>query len=128
MRLTRRDWKQDTIDARAEIDAMNVHLVHTSTGSHIEPPLDQTWPDVKKLMWQAAVVRHDTGLDFTIAPASIKVGGREVQDTWDLHARTPSGGYAIFPLGGYLEAWSDLNAIRCGAELARAQEATTHAS
>jgi hypothetical protein len=40
---------------------MKVARIETENGSHIEPPLDQTWDNLTKLRWHAAVVMEDTG-------------------------------------------------------------------
>lgn len=54
---------------------MRVTRVHTEHGSHIEPPIDQSWPDLKRLQWQAGVASLGTGITITVTMAKYWVGG-----------------------------------------------------
>lgn len=89
-----------------ELPLPEVTRVDNGHGSHIEPPLEQTWTDGFKLAWHAAVVAHDTGLRIR------------------LHA-TDRGTYCInvgrHSLGDqpYHHAWHTLADISVGADAMR---------
>lgn len=85
---------------------MRVHRITTEHGSHIEPPLDPTWPAATKLRWHAAIVTLDTGLNIRITEYqpgqyNLTVG------------RTGTGPFT------YDDAWTYLNGIDTGASEAR---------
>jgi hypothetical protein len=48
------------------IDLPTVTRVHTDTGSHLEPPLEQGWDEAARLAWRAAVSSHDTGVSVQV--------------------------------------------------------------
>lgn len=51
----------------AEPDWHGVHLVADDTGSHAEPELDRSWPDLWKLRWNAAFVSSRMGIWITVS-------------------------------------------------------------
>lgn len=90
---------------------MNVTRVRDTTGDHIEPPLDESWDDLTKLRWHAAVVAHETGLSITVED-----GARRTQDG------TPIRGWyglSVGPIGSaaftFDGAWTYLNGVSAGA-------------
>jgi hypothetical protein len=95
---------------------IEIKRIRTPSGSHIEPPLDQTWSDLEKLEWQAAVTSADSGMRITVTPSTSKY--------WALNRWWPvKGEYDVqFPGGGtgpfsFHEAWAYLSGISLGAEL-----------
>lgn len=101
------------------IETMTVTRVHTATGSHIDPPLDQDWDDLMKLRWQAAVVTADTGLAVRVSPAHLQYRAtrwspwRIQSGVYDVHVGSSSCGAMR-----YAEAWSYLNGVAAGANAA----------
>jgi len=87
------------------LDLPTVTRVKTSSGSHIEPPLDEAWSDAQKLAWHAAVVAADTGLTITVH-----------QDGHLFSVGEPGLGRTGTP---YREAWTLLNGINAGAAPAK---------
>lgn len=53
---------------------MKVERIEDEHGSHIEPPLDNSWPDVDRLRWKAAVVELDTGIPTLVVRDSLNPG------------------------------------------------------
>lgn len=49
-----------------DIELPAVRRVDTENGSHIEPPLDRSWPESMKLAWKAAVVAAESGLPIRL--------------------------------------------------------------
>lgn len=91
----------------SDIPIPHVERVHgPGGGSHIEPPLDQTWTDAAKLAWHAAIVNADTGLTIRIS-----TGG------YRFNISTPGAGTG--PLD-FHSAWTYLNGIDHGVRAARA--------
>lgn len=92
---------------------MLVTRVHTDSGSHIEPPLDQAWDEPTKLTWHAASVTHDTGINITIHDAE--------QGFYNLAV----GSSSISPLD-YRSAWDFLIGVHTGAEQVNLLVANEH--
>lgn len=85
-----------------------------SGGSHIEPPLDQSWSELEKLQWRAAVVALDSGVEVSVHSAVFWIGDRKQEGTFDI--RYGRGVESV----GYLDtAWSFLNGVELGARLAK---------
>lgn len=86
------------------LDLPTVTRVKTSSGSHIEPGLVESWTDAQKLAWHAAVVAADSGLAITVSQAGhlFSVGSPGVSRNGIL----------------YRDAWTLLNGINAGAEAA----------
>lgn len=61
--------------------AMDVARVEHEGGSHIEPPLSESWDDLTKLEWHAGVVRADTGLPITVKAGAVTINDVP-QDGW----------------------------------------------
>jgi len=97
------------------VSNVTVQRVTTEWGSRIEPPLDQSWSDLEKLRWHAAVVGVDAGV---VAPRV---------DVCDYSSRRfgiwfPNRGYYTVQGCGplrYAEAWDYLNGMLAGAKLVR---------
>lgn len=94
---------------------MNVTRIATPTGSHIEPPLDQSWDNLTKLHWQAAVVMEDTGhavdIEVDEADYSTRILGIWVRNRgyYDIVSGTGESGPHDFR-----SAWTYLNGLRAG--------------
>lgn len=43
------------------------------TGSHIEPPFEESWSELEKLQWKAGVVKADTGLHVQVTEGGVSV-------------------------------------------------------
>jgi hypothetical protein len=95
------------------VEPMSVTRVRTDTGSHIEPELDETWDEVTKLRWNAAVVAHDTGLAVEIHPHAGPGGHAWYSITI---GEINKGGQTSLSAGPYAEAWRALIHISDGAE------------
>ncbi|MFE3229315.1 hypothetical protein [Nocardia sp. NPDC059228] len=53
-------------DSIAEPDWTTVRRVEDETGSHVEPPFDEMWPDLWKLRWLAASVGAAIGTEIHV--------------------------------------------------------------
>jgi hypothetical protein len=98
------------------VTAPTVQRVRTDHGSHIEPPLDQTWDKLTKLRWHLAVTLHDGGLPpdaVQIVEGDFRINGRRVE-SYDLMAP----GWTA-SAGDFHDAWSRINGIADGLRLAR---------
>lgn len=98
---------------------MNVARVYFDGGSRIEPPLNQSWSNLEKLRWHAAVVELEAGIRVNITPSTHQVKRfgvwRDVQpQEYDYTAPGVSG-----MLGTYCEAWAWLNGLAAGARFQR---------
>lgn len=89
---------------------MNVRRITTTTGSRIEPPLDQDWPPLKRLEWKAAVVAHDTALPVYVLPCP-----RAGLGAYEIGVKGASGGAPY----GFREAWTYLSGLDTGIHAAR---------
>ena len=98
---------------------MKVRRIHHASGSRIEPPLDQSWSDLEKLRWHAAVIEHDTGAPVRIDTARYWIGAVLQRGFYDITL----GGTNIGPLS-YNAAWDYLNGIAIGARYAVRKETT----
>lgn len=95
------------------IDLTDVRRVENPRGSHIEPPLDQSWSPLDKLRWNARVVEIDSDLP---------IGTFDIRDVGDgLFAMLTPG------VGGmhetYSAVWQRLVMTGAGARLARRMDA-----
>jgi len=45
---------------------MEVARIGDEMASHIEPAMDESWPDLKKLQWEAGVTQVDSGVTVYI--------------------------------------------------------------
>lgn len=84
-------------------DHRAVTRVHTDTGSHIEPALNDDWPLLQKLQWHAAVVAHDTGLN-------VRVDQPDDSSLFSIQIGNTSSGMHDFS-----DAWTYLNGVTAGA-------------
>ncbi|MFE9684145.1 hypothetical protein [Streptomyces sp. NPDC006285] len=91
---------------------MNVTRIHTDGGSHIDPELDQTWPEDKKLDWHASVVMADTGLHIELYP--IRTPGEPTRYGINI-GDFRKGGVVSTGGGTYRDAWDYLNGVSTGA-------------
>jgi hypothetical protein len=96
---------------------VNVTRVEDATGTHIEPPLDQTWDEETKLRWQAAVVAHDTGLTIGLHPHHPTHGRTQYGITI---GEINKGGQTSLSMRPYYDAWDALTHISIGAKAALA--------
>lgn len=92
---------------------MRITRVRDANGSHIEPELDESWDEIRKLQWNAAVVSHDTGLTITVHPCEDLPGptlyGLGIGDPY-------KGGMTCFAARSYANAWTFLTAVGAGVE------------
>ena len=92
---------------------MEVRRVQTDGGSHITPPLKQTWSSLRKLRWRAAVAALDSGLDIYVDRSKIRINGIPQFGYYDIYVGPIStGGYS------YEEACNLLHGIELGARVA----------
>jgi hypothetical protein len=92
-----------------------VARIETGDGSHIEPPLDQSWDEATKLAWHAAAVAADTGLRIHVHDeAASNADGREIPGWYAL-----SIGHTGCSAMDYGTAWTYLNGVVTGAREAR---------
>lgn len=89
---------------------MNVTRIHDQTGTHIEPPLGQSWPEARKLEWQAAVTSTDTGLDVQVHEANVHRDGRPIGGLYQVRI---AGSTTIAGLG-FTETWAYLIGVAAG--------------
>jgi hypothetical protein len=97
---------------------LTVRRVQDEHGSHIEPPLGQSWDNSTKLEWHAAVVALDTGLDIEIGPGALRVMRRGIwhaePDTYSVNIMAGGGTTTSCSALNYHEAWIYLNGVRAG--------------
>jgi hypothetical protein len=88
--------------------------VRTDTGSHVEPPLDQSWDDLTALRWHAAVTEYDTGVRIRVydGQCSTKRRGRWVVQHGVYSFTIGGTGCGGYPFG---TAWAYLNGVGIGA-------------
>jgi hypothetical protein len=88
-----------------------VQRVVDGRSSWIEPPLDESWPDLERLRWHAAVVCLDAGAPpgtVEVEEARLWVGGDAVPDVYNV--RRAGASIGVFTFGrawDYLNGWSD---------------------
>ena len=94
-----------------------VHMVRTATGGHPEPPCDESWSDLDKLRWLAALVSSKTGLRVSVHPAEqrtkIRGRGRVEPGLYGVNV-----GFAATSGQSFHSAWTLLTGIDIGAEQA----------
>jgi hypothetical protein len=103
------------LDRRRTMSGIRLQLptvarIRTMHGSHIEPPLVESWSDAEKLAWQAAVVSLDSGLTIYVSQFGDLFG-----------IGTGRSSMSAMP---YLQTWTLLNGIEMGAKAVRNEEAT----
>lgn len=99
---------------------MKVVRIHTRNGSHIEPSLDESWTDLTKLSWLAAVINLD------IAPWRIVVRSGYGYSKWkprgadhwiatdaQYNVGVPGAGFGMSPMT-YDGAWGWMHAFEDG--------------
>ncbi|GGU62711.1 hypothetical protein [Streptomyces lavendofoliae] len=93
---------------------MNVARVQTESGSRIEPPLDPDWDEHTKLLWKAAVVALDAGLQVTVTDGGYsewhKGAWHAVPGRYCIRVGTSSNAAYSFR-----EAWCFLTGVSVGA-------------
>ena len=93
---------------------MKVTRVHDGGSSYIEPPLEQSWSNLEKLEWQAAVVSEDTGIEHINVTRSHYTIGSILQRGY--YCVEVGFGRSIAPLN-FHQAWSYLNGVSTGVEV-----------
>lgn len=105
---------------RLQSGEVAVIRVQDESGSHIEPPLDETWTDLDKLRWHAAVVAADTGLRVSVQAAEqyTKAGVR-----WEIEVGLYSVNVGFSATSGlrFDRAWTYLNGVSTGSAQTRRQ-------
>lgn len=99
----------------SEYEPMAVQRVADESGSHIEPPLDQSWDELTKLRWHAGVVEADCGVRAYIMPGALTTPGLfgSFRVHWNQYAiRIGNRSHSSFP---FSEAWTFLNGVESGA-------------
>lgn len=94
-----------------------VTRVHTATGSHIEPPLDDSEPEIEKLRWHLAVALHDTGMSgdlISIREEASRFGRKAYALEWERGGMSPMN---------YGSMWTLINGISLGWRLAADRKA-----
>jgi hypothetical protein len=93
---------------------MIVERIETEHGSHIEPPLDQSWSDLEKLEWQAACVTAETGIEhIQVTRSDYRTSGILQRGYYCVQV---GYGHSIAPLNFY-QAWSYLNGVARGTQV-----------
>ena len=106
------DTHMNSIDI--DLDAVETaHMVRTHNGHTPEPSLEQSWPDLIKLKWRAALVRNTTGTNVTV---HLQPQGHP-GDYYQITLRT--SGWFSATIHTYRNAWTYLNGIEAGAEAAQ---------
>lgn len=91
----------------------------TSGGSHIEPPLQDTWSEIEKLRWHAGVVLVDSGVRVTINDSErYSVNGRDVPVIGIQVGNTMTS-------KRFDDAWNYLNGVSAGGQQASRAASTT---
>lgn len=96
------------------VEIENAHMVKTERGGWTpDPPMDESWSDLVKLKWHAALVRSKTGINVTVH--------RQPQDhQGDYYQTTLRGtGWFIVTVHTYRNAWTYLNGVEAGAKAAQ---------
>lgn len=91
-----------------------VRRVEDDRGSHIEPPLDQSWPEAERLAWHAAVVSDEIGMP-------VHLWSHAGDDRADLYAIGVGGSSAA--AYSYDRAWTLLSGIASGVRAERSRRA-----
>ena len=104
------------------MNALTVTRVRTDTGTHIEPPLDESWDDHTKLCWHAAVIMCDCpGIKVQVKTGGLKRKRFrkwvEVPGVYNIMV-----GHSSAAPFTYREAWDYLNGVQIGWEAAQAGE------
>lgn len=85
-----------------------VRRVSHEGGSHIEPPLEDDWSDLDKLVWCAGVVKFDGGIEILVTKWS--------DERFSLSGKTPVRSWSM-GAESFNAAWSRLVAMGMGAEI-----------
>jgi hypothetical protein len=90
-----------------DYDPPKVARVEDDSGTHIEPPLDQSWSEIQKLQWAAAVAELDSGLRLRVVQSGDWSFPFGIQ-----HSVWQSPHYAL----SYGDAWNAINLLMYGAQ------------
>ncbi|OLT80124.1 Uncharacterised protein [Mycobacteroides abscessus subsp. bolletii] len=94
---------------------MKVTMVPTGDGGHVPvPELNQSWSDLEKLQWLAALVSGETGLTITVGKARYWSGGIPQRGYYSIGMRYGRTASSSGPYN-YGTAWVYLNGIQAGA-------------
>lgn len=99
----------------------DMRRVKTEHGDYVEPALNQDWPMLKKLEWQLAVLRVDTGIVMTVHRGNHWINGVKLLDQFSYSA--PNHGWTP---RGFHESWSLINGVKDGAMMAKEQAESTY--
>lgn len=86
---------------------MIVRRVHDDSGSHIEPPHQAAWSELKQLRWLAEVVMLDVRFRIRV---------EEYTSNFNIILDRP-GLVKSIAVGDFRQAWSMLNGIHLGSEM-----------
>lgn len=91
---------------------MTMEVTRVREGNHtwIEPPLDNSWDDLTRLRWHAAVTEHDCGVSVRVE-----------RPTRLTEYNVLVGGSSIAPLN-FTEAWSFITGVSIGAAQSHREE------
>lgn len=93
---------------------MKVQRISTEHGSHIVPPLDQSWSTLQKLLWQAGVLYADTGHLVYVEPAQYTSNGIPQHGFFMIQYGNSAHGPLVFH-----DMWTYINGLSAGIELER---------
>jgi hypothetical protein len=94
---------------------MKVTMVPTEGGGSTPvPALNQSWSDLEKLQWLAALVSGETGLTLTVGKARYWRGGIPQRGYYSIALRYGRTSSSCGPYD-YGSAWVYLNGIQAGA-------------
>lgn len=101
---------------------MKVAIVPTAGGGSVPvPELNQSWSDLMKLKWLAALVSGETGLSVTVGKARYWSGGIPQRGYYSIGMRYGRTSSAAGPYD-YSSAWVYLNGIQAGAVAMQVEE------
>lgn len=104
----RKDHTMSTYTVRDRLHVTRV--ADTPHSSHIEPPLDTSWPRWKQLSWKAAVIAADTGLQVTV----VHYSGYLTLHRWQLEV-----GSHVLPDRTFRQAWHEMDGLKLGYQLGK---------
>lgn len=106
-------------DAMVTYEPMEVRRIADGSGSHIEPPLEQSWSDLEKLRWHAGVVLADTGVRVGVTTNS--ASHKNWRGDWviDRDMYSLNVGRASYSAYRYDDAWTFIIGVSAGAEALR---------
>lgn len=89
---------------------MEVRRIQDGNTSLVEPALNAAWDEYNKLLWKAAVIKHDTGLIVEIKRDQLYANEFCIQTITSYHNA-----------GDFNSTWRYLNGMQDGAEVMRRQ-------